>query len=771
MESTTKPKLLFLRFSRPGLPAYIRLHLQQQVNCLSQFFEVTVIDRPGDYGRLCDEHEPDLTLFESGIYVGDRDLKNVFAHPEIPKLGFCHCDAYCETRGVFVSDMARWGVETFFTTSVSLASYTPSLVNSLFVWPNFVDATLYYDYRLPKIIPALFTGSQAIHYPWRNRVTKIISQHYSSLQCPHFGWSGENATARMASGEPYARMINAAWIAPTCGTIANEVVRKHFEIPACNTCLVTQRTAALEAAGFSDLVNCVFTEGTDVLDKLEWLFGHLDELQNIAQAGHDLVHARHTMQHRDQIFQWFALNKQLKPHQMVVQVSPFMPLSIVDRSSGIKNGHFNSEGFDRVLMAQGDDKLWSGHYDEAEILYQRCLNYHNMPEPKLRLALCCLYKGNVDGAIFWVSKEFRKAVEKFNAVEPDPVEWAYFIVALLCRGKLQEAVERANQFESLCHPELERVRTVIAMLSDRVQRRVRYDTQPKYRFSVHQLPERTMDRWLNDLCVMLKSCGKTETAERITRAAAKWKPAVASDWANGETSRKTIGVVEPAVSSVGEREGMELGARAEGGRVVLFSDGGTLGSWLRRYVKPVALGALQRVELGVGYFLPYKWSAMGNEESVSAVHELLRKEDIKSGLLIGAAAGEGATEAFLAGLDENPNKPRGVCLNISTARFRRLQKRLTKSALVQCRCICEETGWEKSAAESFDAVVIDGSELIGAVGYAGVQKADIVVIYDINGIHTYNVCRSMLADPSYSLVAYDPSYRGGYAIFRKEIVG
>ena len=251
--------------------------------------------------------------------------------------------------------MSRWGVETFFTTSVSLPSYTPSLADQLFVWPNFVDPALYHDYGLAKVIPVLFTGSQKPAYPWRNRVNKVLSQHYACLQSPHYGWSDERATSRMISHEAYARLINAAWIAPTCGTMANDLVRKHFEIPACNTCLVTERTPGLEAAGFSDRVNCLFADPPDILEGLEWLFEHPDELQRITRAGHDLVQSRHTMRQRDQVFQWFTLYKQLKPGQRVVQPGPFMPMTIVDQDSPIRNRHLDNAGLDRALLVRGDE--------------------------------------------------------------------------------------------------------------------------------------------------------------------------------------------------------------------------------------------------------------------------------------------------------------------------------------------------------------------------------------------------------------------------------
>ena len=135
---------------------------------------------------------PELALFESGVYVGKRKITNTSACPEIPKIGLCNSDAYCVTRNVFLSDMDQWGIETFFTISMSMAEYTPEIAGDLFVWPNFVDAGLYRDYGESKIIPVLITGSHASHYPWRNRISRIMTQFYPALSTPHFwlAWEG-----------------------------------------------------------------------------------------------------------------------------------------------------------------------------------------------------------------------------------------------------------------------------------------------------------------------------------------------------------------------------------------------------------------------------------------------------------------------------------------------------------------------------------------------------------------------------------------------------
>ena len=99
MAEDSKPRLLFLRFTSRALPSFITLHLEQQVNCLSQFFDVTVVNELHvDYRRLCKIHQPDIAIFESGVYVVPRRVENVSAFPEITKLGFLHCDAFCPTR-------------------------------------------------------------------------------------------------------------------------------------------------------------------------------------------------------------------------------------------------------------------------------------------------------------------------------------------------------------------------------------------------------------------------------------------------------------------------------------------------------------------------------------------------------------------------------------------------------------------------------------------------------------------------------------------------
>ena len=155
-------------------PSFCR-SLQQHVTCLSIFFDVRVISENGDYQELCERFRPDLTLVEFGVYGSPPDITNKLSCPEVPKLGFLHADAYCPTRSRFLADMERWGIESFFTISVSMPEYLPNNTDQLFIWPNFVDPKIYRDYGQPKNIPVLTTGSQAMHYPWRTRINELAA--------------------------------------------------------------------------------------------------------------------------------------------------------------------------------------------------------------------------------------------------------------------------------------------------------------------------------------------------------------------------------------------------------------------------------------------------------------------------------------------------------------------------------------------------------------------------------------------------------------------
>lgn len=515
-----KPRLVFFQWNHERLPKFLQLHMQLHVKCLSQFFEVIVINHDCDYVQICDTCQPDLTLFESGYKtkISQKiNIKNTSANPGIPKLGLHNGDSWCDCRAGFLSDMEEWGIDTFFSISTTTAEHTPEIADNLFVWPSFIDSEIYHDYGETKKIPILFTGFMNSLYPWRRKIYETVSSRYSTITLPHSGYTTNSST--MLQGEQYARMINASCFVPTCGTIARDVVRKHFEIPASKSCLITESTSATQAAGFADMQNCVFADEKNVLEKLQYLFQNEDKLTEITNAGYAFVHSNHTLKQRDQIYQWYGLCKMLKRGQKIVQINPFKPLEVVEQSSGITNKPIVCNGLHLELLHSGDEALQAGRYNEAEALYLRCLGYIDwMREPKLKLAICNLYMGNAKAAYRWIIEPVSTNMQGYKALHPDPIEWAYLIVSLLCKGKLNEASIRSSQFPSLQHPELDRIRQVVSYLQNKKNGFYVSSVQAeKKSYTVHQLSQQSLENWMNTLCVMLKACKQVKYAESLSK--------------------------------------------------------------------------------------------------------------------------------------------------------------------------------------------------------------------------------------------------------------
>lgn len=745
MSNEAKPRLLFLRFTQPNIPSFLQRHLQDHVRCLSQFFDVTVIgDSWCDYRQLCETHEPDVVMFESGSYVGKRNVINLSSYPSIPRIGFLSCDAYCPTRKKAIADMARWEISTFFGNSISLGSYTSSIADNLFAWPNFVDPQLFLDYGYPKVIPVLFTGSQAPNYPWRNKIDRIVSQRYPSLHSPHFGFQwqkGRPSATSFLEGEKYAQLINSAWVTPTCGTISNEVVRKHFEIPACNTCLLTQKTAALEAAGFVDLVNCVFADDDDVLDKLEWLFENPDKLNRITKAGKQLVDSQHTIRQRDQVFQWYMLHKKLTPGQKIVQPGPFLSLTVVDKHSGITNGHPDSCGVDRLLMKQGDEKLKLGDHDSAERDYRRCLNYQpDIPEAKLRLILCLLHRGDYKTALAGLREQFpshRLVNEK--EMEPDPTEWAWFLVTLLCCGKNREAAMRAGQFNWLENEELSRVRGVIRILTGRNKELNENVRSAEVRASVHQPLDVATDEWLETLVGVLRCCGQVDTANKLAILPSPSDPLNANEW--------------KSVSKATQRS-----LRNTFLKYYLAA-----GSRLSRFA--------QRVWSRSQHLMNRIRADVPNGSSLIAGHDadvvrLLQKEEMRTGVLLGAAKDSWFTNVFLRGMRDNSNMPSAICVGRDSSAFRELHKQYVDDPTVKFRYAPGDGKSLLASHENPDVIAVDCGE-VNQCELSPTSQAALVFLGHINNRAGNKCFCAMQADEDYVLVLHEPDRCDGYAVFRR----
>jgi hypothetical protein len=551
----------------------------------------------------------------------------------------------------------------------------------------------------------------------------------------------------MLSGERYARLLNASLVVPSCGTIVNEVVRKHFEIPGSKSCLLAPQSPALEAAGFIHMVNCVFTDENSVLDHLDYLFKNPDELHRITLAGYELVHSSHTIQHRDQLYQWFRLHRELRPNQRIVQPGPFESL-ITTENPRARNCHVSVNGIDRALLKAGYQEMWGGDFAGARRKFLQCVNYQATPEPKLALVILSLLTGDIASARLWCASLLEDVTEETGGGAPDPVEWAFFLWMTLCQGKRREAVAAARKFPRLRHVVLDRVRRFVAEATgNELGADILVDRPMSY--SIHELPERSRSEWASLVCMMLRACGQPGMAERITRIAQEGADR------SGEAIQAAAPVNQLLINALPKRN--------SGRRAVKLAR--RLNESARRYLRRRIKGALQNVEGRVGYFLPYKSSKALRDELFSLVEKLSSEEPVGKVLVIGARRGSYLTEACLSGVRRNPTLPPVMLVNEDDLALNELLKHHSRDPqIVQI---------SKSAKSISDGagllLIVDGSELKSVRDYQHhLEYATVVVLDDINDAMMQDLHLSLATNSAFMLIAHNPEHGNGYAILRRK---
>ena len=199
-----KPKLLFFQAHYRGLlPEFLLLHMREQVACLERSFEVTVIHDDCDFHDACNRVEPDLVLFETGSNILTNDcrrprIRNVRGNRNVTRVAFINADAWCETRAGTLSELEYWNVDAVFSICTTALEHTPALAHwPLFVWPNFIDPTMFRDYGEPKDIPVFLTGATSAQYPWRQAIYPLLGKAYPARRVNHPGYLGSSSDASL----------------------------------------------------------------------------------------------------------------------------------------------------------------------------------------------------------------------------------------------------------------------------------------------------------------------------------------------------------------------------------------------------------------------------------------------------------------------------------------------------------------------------------------------------------------------------------------------
>lgn len=210
---------------------------------------------------------------------------------------------------------------------------------------------------------------------------------------------------------------------------------------------------------------------------------------------------------------------------------------------------------------------------------------------------------------------------------------------------------------------------------------------------------------------------------------------------------------------------------------------------------------------------------IADDAFAAAIEEIGATPGVREILEIGSSTGEGSTAAWVRGILRNPDHPHLHCLEVSDERYAALVERWRAYEFVHCYQLSSvplerfpspadverffgdkperlsqydlETvlGWlqqdvdylrehELSSAgiaqvkarhgiETFDAVLIDGSEFTGRAELDEVYGARFLLLDDTETFKNFDNSRRLEADPAYRLVGADPTTRNGFAVYER----
>lgn len=208
-----------------------------------------------------------------------------------------------------------------------------------------------------------------------------------------------------------------------------------------------------------------------------------------------------------------------------------------------------------------------------------------------------------------------------------------------------------------------------------------------------------------------------------------------------------------------------------------------------------------------------------NDPFAELIEEIAATDGVAEILEIGSSAGEGSTASWVRGALRNPVRPRLHCIEVSVERHAALVDRWGDHDFVVChhassvpleRFPSEEEvarfyretpsrlhdfdletvlGWlrqdldylrehglsspgiadirSRYGIDTFDAVLIDGSEFAGRAELDEVYGARFLLLDDTETFKNWESSRRLHADPRYRLVAADRGARNGFAVFER----
>lgn len=270
-----KPTAILIRHKNPRKNARRQGHDPDEfVKFLSFFFDIAVQEEDFDLAKRCDEIMPELIIFEA--LAGDKTelikIDNPRVNEGVLRIGFMNGDPHDTCRVRFIQFLHEMGVAKIFSITSALGRQSPELFDAVFSMPHLFDPEQFTNFGHKKIIPVSVFGfgTNAPMYNWRHQNLPQLLSEFPTLVYRHPGYDDVERPHRFGvTGQQYGELLNQSYFSLADGTRSDYCVRKHLEIPASFSVLVSPEFNELKKYGFKDMENCITGTGKVLLEKID----------------------------------------------------------------------------------------------------------------------------------------------------------------------------------------------------------------------------------------------------------------------------------------------------------------------------------------------------------------------------------------------------------------------------------------------------------------------------------------------------------------------
>lgn len=461
-------KILCVR-AKPNPDTAAMLHnvVDEWVHALALHCDVEMIEEDFDLVEVHARVRPDFLLFDS-IHWGRRHrltIANIDAFPDLPRALFLNCDPHDPMRPLTMDMAAAYGIDTIFCMGIEAPQQMKELRRvDCFIVPKFIDPLVFRDHGEEKSIPVTIMSAHLFpgFYPWRAQVTEEIQRVLPTLLYTHPGYNAGGNNPFEIRDESYARMLSRSRFCIADTTVLDYVVRKHLEIPAAGSVLVSPPSLALADYGFVDGENCLLgAAGPDLYRRIVAVARDPALYERIRASGHALVHARYTRASWTHILDWFACHRSLKPGERVQQDGVFGGFRAVSDGVAVLTVHDNPMA--QKLRAAREALLDGENLPAAVEGLRLAMSWiGHIAEPWFLMGVIGFLIGDLDNAAQWLSK--RSAVQgqsdaALGLLDPCEIAWLLLFAHVTGDGDLMAQMSECAAATS--HVNIRRVQWLV----------------------------------------------------------------------------------------------------------------------------------------------------------------------------------------------------------------------------------------------------------------------------------------------------------------------